>query len=54
MDSDSAFFGWLREPSDAARLDTPKVELATEWTSGTHIEIIRLVEEWYKKKQPRL
>jgi hypothetical protein len=51
MDSDSAFFGWLREPSDAARLNTPKVELATEWTSGTHDDVIRIVEAWYDERQ---
>ena len=51
MDSDSAFFGWLREPSGAARLETPKVELATEWTSGTHDDVIRKVEAWYDERE---
>jgi hypothetical protein len=51
MDSDSAFFGWLREPSGTARLDTPKVEFATEWTSGTHVDVIGTVEEWYDARE---
>jgi hypothetical protein len=51
MDSDSAFFGWLREPSSAARLDTPNVEFATEWKNRTHDDVIRIVEAWYDERE---
>jgi hypothetical protein len=48
MDSDRAFFGWLRKPSNRSRrLENPEVKFALEWTSDTHVGVIREVEVWY-------
>jgi Domain of unknown function (DUF4365) len=49
MDSDRAFYGWLRKPSQRARrLENPSVEFATEWFSETHVDVIGEVQQWYE------
>ena len=49
MDTDQAFFGWLRKPSQRARrLENPPVEFASEWVSTTHTAVIGEVQRWYE------
>jgi hypothetical protein len=51
MDTDRAFFGWLREPdATTAKLGTPSVGVAESWSDDTHRQIVERVNAWYEKR----
>jgi hypothetical protein len=51
MDTDRAFFGWLREPETTkVKLGTPPVGIAESWSDQTHRRIVDRVEAWYEKR----
>jgi hypothetical protein len=51
MDTDRAFFGWLREPETRKlKLATPPIEIAESWSDHTHRQIVERVEAWYEKR----
>jgi hypothetical protein len=50
MDTDQAFFGWLRRPTSTGKLETSMPHLAAEWGDNTHKEVVREVEAWYKTR----
>jgi hypothetical protein len=51
MDSDRAFYCWLRKPAlphgASRRLHSPSIETAQEWSRMTHTEIVGVVNDWY-------
>jgi hypothetical protein len=53
MDTDYAYFGWLREPGAGKRLQTPPVTIAERWSHDTHVKITAKVDTWYERRGPR-
>jgi hypothetical protein len=48
MDTDRAFFAWVREPLTQRRLKSPEIECVNEWVSNTHTHVIGAIDKWYE------
>jgi len=50
MDTDQGYYAWLKEPivaPGARRLSTPEVQYASAWGNSTHVDVVKLVNQWY-------